>query len=143
MAVAASSPASSVDLSLDDDLGPGREEPSWRTEVKESSQSFELDLQVGMDTPLAAAPSSPVVAAPPPAVAPQAEAPRVHATAPAPSAEAPLARAAADGGEAALKLALSQASREVIERVVWEVVPQLAEVIVREHVERLARERSK
>jgi hypothetical protein len=63
---------------------------------------------------------------------------------------APVARAApppvaapADGGEAALRLALSQASREVIERIAWEVVPQLAEVILREHVERLVKERQK
>jgi hypothetical protein len=48
-----------------------------------------------------------------------------------------------DGGESALRLALSQASREVIERIAWEVVPQLAEVIIREHVERLVNERQK
>lgn len=45
----------------------------------------------------------------------------------------------ADGGEAALRAALSQASREVIEKIAWEVVPQLAEAIIREHVERLAK----
>lgn len=43
-----------------------------------------------------------------------------------------------DGGEAALREALSKASKEVIERIAWEVVPQLAETIIREHVERLA-----
>ncbi len=48
---------------------------------------------------------------------------------------------AADGGEAALRGALSQASREVIERIAWEVVPQLAEIIIREQVEKLAKER--
>jgi hypothetical protein len=47
----------------------------------------------------------------------------------------------ADGGEAVLREALSQASREVIERVVWEVVPQLAEVIIRENLDRLTRAR--
>jgi len=46
-----------------------------------------------------------------------------------------------DGGEARLREALSQASREVIEKIAWEVVPQLAEVIIREHVERLAKEK--
>lgn len=50
--------------------------------------------------------------------------------------------APADGGEAALRQALSQASREVIEKIAWEVVPQLAETIIREHVERLAKNRS-
>ena len=34
--------------------------------------------------------------------------------------------------------AIAKLSREVIEQVVWEVVPELAEVIIREHVERLA-----
>jgi hypothetical protein len=47
----------------------------------------------------------------------------------------------ADGGEAALRDALSGASREVIERVVWEVVPQLAETIIRENLDRLVKAR--
>jgi len=34
--------------------------------------------------------------------------------------------------------AVAELSREVIEQVVWEVVPELAEIIVREHVEKLA-----
>jgi hypothetical protein len=53
------------------------------------------------------------------------------------------ATAPADGGEAALRLAISQASRDVVEKIAWEVVPQLAEVIIREHVERLVNERQK
>jgi hypothetical protein len=53
------------------------------------------------------------------------------------------APAPVDGGEAALRLAISQASREVVERIAWEVVPQLAELIIREHVERLVNERQK
>ncbi len=48
---------------------------------------------------------------------------------------------AADGGEAALRAALRNASQEVIERIAWEVVPQLAETIVKEYVERTMRER--
>jgi hypothetical protein len=51
--------------------------------------------------------------------------------------EAAAAPRGADGGEAALREALSQASREVIERVVWEVVPELAETIIRENLDRL------
>jgi hypothetical protein len=47
----------------------------------------------------------------------------------------------ADGGEARLREALSRASREVIERVVWEVVPQLAETIIRENLDRLIKAR--
>ena len=37
--------------------------------------------------------------------------------------------------------AIAKLSREVIEQVVWEVVPELAEIIIREHVERLAASR--
>jgi CheY-like chemotaxis protein len=37
--------------------------------------------------------------------------------------------------------AIAKLSREVIEQVVWEVVPELAEIIIREHVERLASSR--
>jgi hypothetical protein len=55
----------------------------------------------------------------------------------------PSAVATSDGGEAALRLAISQASREIVEKIAWEVVPQLAEVIIREHVERLVKERQK
>ncbi|HEY6107226.1 MAG TPA: response regulator, partial [Anaeromyxobacteraceae bacterium] len=51
------------------------------------------------------------------------------------------ARPAGGVGEAALREALSKASLDVIERVVWEVVPQLAETIIRENLERLSKER--
>jgi len=43
--------------------------------------------------------------------------------------------------EAVLRDALSKASRELIEKIAWEVVPQLAEVIIRAELERLIRER--
>jgi hypothetical protein len=36
---------------------------------------------------------------------------------------------------------LSQLSREVIERIVWEVVPDLAERIIREELDRLVEKR--
>lgn len=49
--------------------------------------------------------------------------------------------APADGGEAALRAALRNASQEVIERIAWEVVPQLAETILKEYVEKTMRER--
>jgi hypothetical protein len=49
--------------------------------------------------------------------------------------------AARDGGEALLREALSKASLEVIEKVVWEVVPQLAETIIRENLEKLVAKR--
>ncbi len=47
----------------------------------------------------------------------------------------------ADGGEAALRAALSLASKEVIEKIAWEVVPQLAETIIREELDRLIKDR--
>lgn len=67
----------------------------------------------------------------------------VHAFAPPPAATGhrPEGAPAGDAGEAVLREALSKASLEVIERVVWEVVPQLAETIIRENLERLAKER--
>jgi len=74
--------------------------------------------------------------APAPAFAPPAEA-AARAAAPHPGPRP----AAGDGGEARLREALSQASREVIERVVWEVVPQLAETIIRENLDRLVNQR--
>ena len=49
--------------------------------------------------------------------------------------------ARADGGEALLREALSKASQDVIEKIAWEVVPQLAETIIREQLERLMKER--
>jgi hypothetical protein len=63
----------------------------------------------------------------------------VHAFVPPPEAVGHKPGAAPDGGEATLRDALSQASREVIERVVWEVVPQLAETIIRENLDRLTK----
>jgi hypothetical protein len=34
--------------------------------------------------------------------------------------------------------AIAKLSREIIEQIVWEVVPELAEVIIRQEVDRLA-----
>ncbi len=64
-----------------------------------------------------------------------------HKPAAAPLAPSPTVSRAGDGGEALLREALSKASLEVIERIVWEVVPQLAETIIRENIERLVKER--
>jgi hypothetical protein len=61
-----------------------------------------------------------------------------------PLAPAPLAAAppiALDADEAVLREVLSRASRDTIERVVWEVVPQLAETMIREQLERLMKDR--
>jgi hypothetical protein len=63
------------------------------------------------------------------------------AAAPDSEAELPPPPIAMAADEAVLREALSRASQETIERVVWEVVPQLAETIIREHLERLMKDR--
>lgn len=71
---------------------------------------------------------------PPPGRPPPAAAPHHHET-------LSLDDKPADGGEAQLRAALSAASKEVIEKIAWEVVPQLAETIIREELDRLIKER--
>jgi hypothetical protein len=60
---------------------------------------------------------------------------------PSPAPAAPPVAGPAD--EALLREALARASRELIERIAWEVVPQLAETIIREQLDRLAKERQR
>ncbi len=89
----------------------------------------------------AAAPPKPAAASPKPAAAP----PKPAAAPPKPAAAPPL-----DGGfEANLRsLGLSeeqvqgvlQLTREAVERVVWEVVPDLAETLIKEEIRRLTAE---
>jgi CheY-like chemotaxis protein len=100
--------------------------------------------------PPAPKPAAPPMAAKPAAPAPSpAPAPVAHAHAPAPSPAAHVAASA--NGQLAPKLAqlgLTQTqidgvlalSREVIEQVVWEVVPQLAETLIKEEIARLTKE---
>lgn len=91
------------------------------------------------------APPSPAVVAPKPAViAAPAKPEPVAAPAPAPTA-APAVKLPADleakvsalGLTPAQVEAVSALTREVVERVVWEVVPQLAETMIREELRRL------
>lgn len=84
--------------------------------------------------PLAA---EPVVAAA--AVAPAASAPVFDAPVaqPAPAAQPAAEAKPAAISEADLIAALSKVSREVIERIVWEVVPDLAEVLIKEEIRKL------
>lgn len=49
----------------------------------------------------------------------------------------PAAVPAAPFGEAQLRAILSQLSREIIEKVVWEVVPDLAETLIKEEIRKL------
>jgi CheY-like chemotaxis protein len=70
---------------------------------------------------------SPHAAAPQAAAAPQ----------PAVATAAPAAGAAPTLSEEALVEAISKISKEVIERIVWEVVPDLAEVLIKEEIRKL------
>ncbi|MFN3202101.1 MAG: response regulator transcription factor [Bradymonadia bacterium] len=98
-----------------------------------------------------APPSPPPAPAPaPPAPAPAPAPPTIKPTpappappTPAPSNMANAVAAATDRvqGDPQLANALAGVSREVIERVVWEVVPPLAEAILKEEIARLIRER--
>lgn len=96
-------------------------------------------------SPSAAAPPRAAAAAPaaaprPPAMAVPVQAPAAHA---APAAAIHAATSAMSDKLGGLGLTAQQAeavlalSREVIERVVWEVVPDLAETIIREEIKRL------
>jgi CheY-like chemotaxis protein len=69
----------------------------------------------------------------PSAAAPAAE----PAKAPQPAAPAAAAAPPAELSEEQLVAALSKVSREVIERIVWEVVPDLAEVLIKEEIRKL------
>jgi CheY-like chemotaxis protein len=100
-----------------------------------------------------AAPAPPIKAAAPVAapVAPPPAPPKPAAPAPVAAAPVAPAIAAATNGQLAPKLAqlgLTPAqvegvlalSREVVEQVVWEVVPQLAEALIKEEIARLTKE---
>jgi len=99
-------------------------------------EPFSFDTEI--EAPAAAFVAQPMAAAAPvtPAAAPFAP------SAPAFQAEAAPAQAAAQPAsfalsEADLVAALSKISREVIERIVWEVVPDLAEVLIKEEIRKL------
>ena len=89
----------------------------------------------------------------PPATQPSmpAVSPQGHAVAPSPvsQAHAPMVSAVAERvvGEIAARgpeyEAVAQASREMIERIAWEIIPELAETIIKEQLDRLVAERQK
>jgi hypothetical protein len=109
--------------------------------------------------PVSAAPSPAVVAAPvapppPQPVAPAAPAAsafesaeatrpfqRPEAPAPRPSTPAPASAGPASVDEGALRDAVAAVAKDVIERIVWEVVPSLAEALLKEEIARVVRER--
>jgi CheY-like chemotaxis protein len=100
--------------------------------------------------PPAAVPAAPAYSPPAPAYSPPAPVP---AATPLPEARAPISTPAMSSAVGSLvdqKVAqiaargpeyeaLAKLSREVIEQIVWEIVPELAEVIIREQVEKRGR----
>jgi DNA-binding response OmpR family regulator len=105
--------------------------------------------------PAAHAPAPPTAQAVPPTTVPRGPAPSPPAQVAPPTAAAasPVnAAVASANGQLATKLgdlgltaqqadAVLALSREVVERVVWEVVPQLAEALIKEEIARLTKER--
>jgi hypothetical protein len=94
--------------------------------------SAPLDARSRVPTP---PPRQRLVTPPPPAPAPAAAKPALgspvtHASVAA-SVEQKLAAMSAKGPEYE---AIAKLSREIIEQVVWEIVPELAEAIIREHI---------
>ncbi|MBN1606982.1 MAG: response regulator [Polyangiaceae bacterium] len=116
----------------------------------------EPELPLVEPTRPAAAPRTEPVAAPPAAPAPAAPVPTAPAAAAPPAPVAPVAapmQAAAAAGEAAMAPKLQELgltpeqaaavlslSRDLVEKVVWEVVPVLAETMIREEIQRLTSE---
>jgi hypothetical protein len=119
--------APALDVSFDDP--PAAPAPVEPIELPEADEEPELAPVHAFVPPVATTGHQPAPTALVPAPAPV----PVPASAPAP--------APGDASEAVLRDALSKASREVIERVVWEVVPQLAETIIRENLDRLVKSR--
>jgi CheY-like chemotaxis protein len=129
---------------------PAAAQPQRAAAPRSSTIAFERST--GMN-PLQAAPAAPSApplrSAPAPRPAPAAAAPTAPFASAAPSHGA-VASATAGDGDLARKLdglglteqqlsAVLSLSREVIERVVWEVVPDLAETMIREEIQRLTR----
>jgi CheY-like chemotaxis protein len=137
--------------------------PAAAAPVKSRSATLMFDSQVPAPKPMSAvAPQAAPHAAPPatfansPVVAAAAAPAAIAHSAPAAAAPvhhspAPTAVAAAVNGHLSTKLgdlgltpaqadAVMALSREVVERIVWEVVPQLAEAIIKEEIARLTKE---
>jgi CheY-like chemotaxis protein len=128
----------------------------WEEPPDASGPSLDLDMEedLGTGAPVALAAPEPEDQVPPVSIdlpdddGTEAELEAPHAFVPAAAAtghQKPALAVAAPGApgvdDALLREALSKASRELIERVVWEVVPQLAETIIRENLEQLVKQR--
>jgi hypothetical protein len=132
----------------DDDWGGlelGNEEPA--ASAPPAAPDLDFDTEMSLDVDAAPEVSAPAPIELPSEPAQEAELAPMHAFVPPAAATGhrpepvPVPAASDDSGEAALRAALSGASREVIEKIVWEVVPQLAETIIRENLDRLVKNR--
>jgi CheY-like chemotaxis protein len=111
------------------------------------SHDADIELEVDADDEILRPTPQPMQAVKPAAAPGPAPAP-ARAPTPAPSASAAVASASAEVAQRAQGLGLTPAqvdavtalTREVVERVVWEVVPQLAETMIREEIKRLTAE---
>lgn len=130
-------------------------EPEPAQEVERAPVSLEEDFStISFDEPPQTVPSAGVMPPPlqpaavvpgPSVVAAPAAAPAAAVPPPAPEPAAPAVPAQSAVGatgsvsldEAQLKELLSRVSRDVIERIVWEVVPDLAETIIKEEIRKL------
>jgi DNA-binding response OmpR family regulator len=106
--------------------GPPMAPPAAPPPRQPTGPAAPLDMRARVATP----PPRQRVATPPPAARPAIGTPVSHASVSA-SVEQKLAALSAKGPEYE---AIAKLSREIIEQVVWEVVPELAEAIIREHV---------
>jgi CheY-like chemotaxis protein len=89
----------------------------------------------GEAEPAAAQPAAPPAAAPPAVAADAITAAAVDAVV------EQAAPAIAATGNAPSREALAEEARQIVERIAWEVVPELAEVIIREEIQRLLKSR--
>jgi hypothetical protein len=107
--------------------------PAAPAPVEDDFSTISFDEPKAEIAPPAAPPVMPVESPAPVFAVPQPS----PAAAPAPQPEAPAVAAAGSLDEAQLRALLSTVSREVIEKIVWEVVPDLAEIIIKEEIRKL------
>ena len=145
VAVAASQPeevptATGFEPVGEEEISFGDEEPEPAQEIRYAAMPAEDDFSsISFDEP-AAPPAAPVPPPLPPVVEMAPPVQSMAAPEPPPVSEpvvtAPAA-APATLDEAQLRALLSTVSREMIEKIVWEVVPDLAETIIKEEIRKL------
>lgn len=118
----------------DFDSAPVQEYETTSLPAEDDFSTISFDEPVAAFAPVPP-PLPPVVEIPPPV------APPVQAAAPVPEPQVPVftapAAVPASLDEVQLRALLATVSRDLIERIVWEVVPDLAETIIREEIRKL------